>query len=112
MRVAPGEARITPRAPSDPDHPTGTPATPNAFDAVLPTDAAGYPGPAEDRAPAPEKPADAWQSFEDATRWLHVDIYGWTISGLSQYHVVTSLWRARWPPMTMIKPASSAGTQA
>ncbi|WP_157453798.1 hypothetical protein [Cellulomonas sp. Root485] len=70
VRVAAGEARIAPRAPTDPDHPAGTPAPPNAFDAVLPTDAGAYSGPADDRSSAPEQPppADAWQSFEDATR--------------------------------------------
>ncbi|MDQ0373738.1 hypothetical protein [Cellulomonas humilata] len=70
VRVAAGEARIAPRAPTDPDHPTGTPTPPNAFDAVLPTDAGAYSGPADDRPSAPDQPApaDAWQSFEDATR--------------------------------------------
>ncbi|WP_456787284.1 hypothetical protein [Cellulomonas sp. P5_C5] len=70
VRVAAGEARIAPRAPTDPDHPTGTPTPPNAFDAVLPTDVGAYGGPPDDRPAALEQPApaDAWQSFEDATR--------------------------------------------
>ncbi|GEK19800.1 hypothetical protein [Cellulomonas xylanilytica] len=70
VRVAAGEARIAPRAPTDPDHPTGTPAPPNAFDAVLPSDVGAYAGTADDRTAPPDQPApaDAWQSFEDATR--------------------------------------------
>ncbi|GEL97034.1 hypothetical protein [Cellulomonas terrae] len=70
VRVAAGEARIAPRAPTDPEHPSGTPTPPNAFDAVLPTEAGAYAGTADDRPPAPDQPtpADAWQTFEDATR--------------------------------------------
>lgn len=70
VRVAAGEARIAPRAPTDPEHPSGTPTPPNAFDAVLPTDTGAYAGAADDRPTAPDQPppADAWQTFEDATR--------------------------------------------
>lgn len=70
VRVAAGEARIAPRAPTDPEHPSGTPTPPNAFDAVLPTEAGAYAGTSDDRPSAPDQPppADAWQTFEDATR--------------------------------------------
>lgn len=70
VRVAAGEARIAPRAPTDPDHPTGTPTPPNAFDAVLPTEAGAYSGTPDERPPAAPTPVpdESWQSFEDAIR--------------------------------------------